>query len=246
MFKFPDISLVRWSCIQMEAQSLSQQQTGWRGSLVFMIIMCLKCLLSSHLQHASGEKKKKKSHFYLLPVFPLLPVSTHLFSLCDIYRYICVCMEIYITYILYAEICFYSLYNMCSHIIYTICKRKFCPSVISRLEICGNEFACVCLLPLPLAQGMATTRSGSHASQKRSRMHQALVHVAKDDWRLIIPHWIFCFSSCFSALFPLLWYAFPSMEPDGQRRAFPYLFSWSPLESVQPSAATAVGSPGDL
>lgn len=147
-----------------------------------MIIMCLKCLLSSHLQHASGgrKKKKKKSYFYLLSVFPLLPVSTHLLSVCDTYRYIWVCMEIYIPYILYAEICFYSLYNMCSHIIYTVCKRKFCPSVISQLEICGNEFACVCLSPLPPAQGMATT-------QKRSRMHQVLVHLAKDDQRFIIP-----------------------------------------------------------
>lgn len=127
-----------------------------------------------------GKKKKKKSYFYLLSVFPLLPVSTHLLSVCDTYRYIWVCMEIYIPYILYAEICFYSLYNMCSHIIYTVCKRKFCPSVISQLEICGNEFACVCLSPLPPAQGMATT-------QKRSRMHQVLVHLAKDDQRFIIP-----------------------------------------------------------
>ena len=88
-------------------------------------------------------------------------------------------MERYITYILYAEICFYSIYNMCNHIIYNICKRKFCSSVISHLEICGNDFARVCLLPPPPRPGMAT-HSRSPASQKRSWTRQVLVHVAED------------------------------------------------------------------
>ena len=117
-------------------------------------------------------------------------------------------MERYITYILYADICFYSIYNMCNHIIYNICKRKFCSSVISRLEIFGNEFAHVCLLPPPPRPGM-TTDSGFPASQKRSWMCQVLAHVAKDGWIFIIPCKTFSFSSrmCFvptsTACFPL-------------------------------------------
>lgn len=68
---------------------------------------------------------------------------------------------------------------MCNHIIYNICKRKFCSSVISQLEIRGNDFACVCLLPPPPRPAMAT-HSRSPASQKRSWIHQVLVHMAKD------------------------------------------------------------------
>lgn len=68
---------------------------------------------------------------------------------------------------------------MCNHIIYDICKRKLCSSLISQLEICGNDFADVCLLLPAPRLGMAA-HSRSPASQKRSWTRQVLFHMAED------------------------------------------------------------------
>lgn len=164
-----------WFSIQMEIQSLSQQHVGWRRSLVF-IITCLECLLSSHLHRA--HEKKMLSHLYLSVSLTLL---TALFVW---YIQVYVCM--YITYMLYAELCFYSIYNMSRHIIYLICKRKFFSSVISHLETCGNEFACVCSFFLQY-QGWQLPVSPTHLRTDLGRT-KTLLHVAEDDQRLFLPH----------------------------------------------------------
>lgn len=45
---------------------------------------------------------------------------------------------------------------MFNHIICNICKKKLCSRLISQLEICGNDFAHVCLLPPPPRPGKHT------------------------------------------------------------------------------------------
>lgn len=134
--------------------------------------------MSSFQPFAPCSWKKMLSHLYLSVSLTLL---TALFVW---YIQVYVCM--YITYMLYAELCFYSIYNMSSHIIYLICKRKFFSSVISHLETCGNEFACVCSFFLQY-QGWQLPASPMHLRTDLG-CTKTLLHVAEDDQRLFLPH----------------------------------------------------------
>ena len=178
MLEFPYTCLVTWSSCRCLCSlwgagpdDLPTQRTLWLS-----IQMLSRCPNSTWAKGEIGVLrmssfqpltpflwKKILSHLYLLSVFNTTDEYTLLLFVWHVQVY-CVCM-------LYAELCFYSIYNMCSHIIYIIGKRKFSSSVISQLETCGNEFACMCLLLLPSAAGMAAP-SGSRASLKKPWMHQ--------------------------------------------------------------------------
>lgn len=177
--------------------------------------------------------KKILSHLYFLSVFNTTDEYTLLLFVWYVQVY-CVCM-------LYAELCFYSIYNMCSHIIYIIGKRKFSSSVISQLETCGNEFACMCLLLLPSAAGMAAP-SGSHASLKKPWMHQ---NSTPRCWRCPKTHssplnvlLCTCFVPTSAVCFPLdgAWWT---------KKSLSFLVQLEPTGINETSAATAVGKTRD-
>lgn len=92
---------------------------GWRRSLVFMIIMCLKTLLSSNLHHTSAEKVVCFSLVFVV-CFSNTTYKYVPFIYMWYIKYICICTERYIYHIYYTQIFVFTAYIICAVILYRI------------------------------------------------------------------------------------------------------------------------------
>lgn len=198
---------------------------GLKGRLV-----CLECLLSSHLHHSYG---KKYCLICIFCLFSTLPMSILFFSLCDMYKcivYVC-CMQSFV----------FTAYIICAVILYTLLvKGNSLPVLFPSWRLVEtNLHACVCSFFLQ-QQGWQLPVGPVHLWRNLG-CTKTLLHVAEDAQTHSSPLNVLlctCFVPTSAVCFPLdgAWWT---------KKSLSFLVQLEPTGINETSAATAVGKTRD-